>query len=102
MKITELHSRFAARVQDIDLSAELAPAIVTELSAALDRHSVLVFPQQDLTPADQVRFSAYFGPLEQAITRIPKRAATMTSGIVDIPTTSAPIRRNIRYSALVS
>ncbi|MFT5173702.1 MAG: alpha-ketoglutarate-dependent 2,4-dichlorophenoxyacetate dioxygenase [Gammaproteobacteria bacterium] len=70
MKITALHSRFAARVQGIDLSTELAPRAVSAVLAALDQHSVLVFPQQDLTPADQVRFSSYFGPLEQAITRM--------------------------------
>ena len=70
MNITELHPRFVACIQGIDLSTELAPDAVAELSAALDRHSVLVFPQQDLTPAQQVRFSAYFGPLEQAITRM--------------------------------
>lgn len=70
MKITPLHSHFAACVQDIDCSAQLASAAVSEVLAALDQHSVLIFPQQDLTPADQVRFSSYFGPLEQAITRM--------------------------------
>jgi alpha-ketoglutarate-dependent 2,4-dichlorophenoxyacetate dioxygenase len=70
MKITELHSQFAARIEDIDLSVALTADTIGELSDALDRYSVLVFPQQDLTPEAQVRFSARFGPLEQAITRM--------------------------------
>ena len=70
MRITELHPRFAARIQDIDLAHELTSQEVAELSGALDRHSVLVFPRQELKPAQQVRFSSYFGPLEQAITRM--------------------------------
>lgn len=70
MKITELHSRFAACVEDIDLSVALTPNVINDLSDALDQHSVLVFPRQDLTPEAQVRFSSNFGPLEQAITRM--------------------------------
>ncbi|MFT5446306.1 MAG: alpha-ketoglutarate-dependent 2,4-dichlorophenoxyacetate dioxygenase [Gammaproteobacteria bacterium] len=70
MKITKLHSRFAACIQDIDLSVALTPDVISDLSDALDRHSVLVFPQQDLTPEAQVQFSSSFGPLEQAITRM--------------------------------
>jgi hypothetical protein len=40
--------------------------------------------------------------IEIPITRIPSCTATITSGTVDMPTTSAPIARSIRYSALVS
>src|SRR5260221_289116 len=39
---------------------------------------------------------------ENAMTRSPQCAATMTSGTVDMPTTSAPIIRKKRYSARVS
>ena len=37
-----------------------------------------------------------------ARTRIPMCRAAITSGTVDIPTTSAPMARSMRYSARVS
>src|SRR5580765_1648591 len=40
--------------------------------------------------------------IEIPSTFIPSCTATMTSGTVDIPTTSAPIARSMRYSARVS
>ena len=39
---------------------------------------------------------------DNANTRKPASAATITSGTVDIPTTSPPMRRKKRYSARVS
>jgi taurine dioxygenase len=35
------------------------------LEAALYDHLVLFFPRQDITPADQIRFGAWFGPFER-------------------------------------
>ena len=40
--------------------------------------------------------------IENPTTRIPQWTATITSGTVDMPTTSAPITRRKRYSARVS
>ena len=40
--------------------------------------------------------------IEMPMTRMPSCTATITSGTVDMPTTSAPIARSIRYSARVS
>ena len=45
---------------------------------------------------------ATFVITETATTSIPNRRAASTSGVVDIPTASAPRRRSIRYSARVS
>jgi alpha-ketoglutarate-dependent 2,4-dichlorophenoxyacetate dioxygenase len=63
-----LHPLFGARVHGVDLSAPLDAEPLAALRTAFDEHSVLLFPDQHLQAADQVRFSEAFGPLEAAIT----------------------------------
>jgi alpha-ketoglutarate-dependent 2,4-dichlorophenoxyacetate dioxygenase len=69
LTLTPLHPAFGARVLGVDLKAPLAADTFEALQEAFDEHSVLVFPDQHLDTDEQVRFSALFGPLEQAITR---------------------------------
>ncbi|MDE2576987.1 MAG: TauD/TfdA family dioxygenase [Rhodospirillales bacterium] len=57
---------FVGRVTGIDLTAPLDPADVAAVAAGMDRFAVLVFPDQRLTDAQHIAFSANFGPLEQA------------------------------------
>jgi alpha-ketoglutarate-dependent 2,4-dichlorophenoxyacetate dioxygenase len=57
---------FAAEVSGIDLTTPLAPEAVAAIAAGMDRFAVLVFHDQHLTDAQQIAFSANFGPLEQA------------------------------------
>ena len=59
-----LHSRFGARVTNIDLSHALDEEAFIEVRAAFARYSLLVFPDQPLTDDQQIAFSARFGPLE--------------------------------------
>jgi taurine dioxygenase len=66
-----------ADVFGVDLSGELAPSTVAAIRAALLKHKVLVFREQDLTDADQIRFSRYFGPVTPA--------HPITNGLVDQP-----------------
>jgi len=68
-RVEPLHPRFGARVLGLDLSQPLSDTAHTELLAAFDDHSVLLFPSQSLDSAAQVQFSQTFGPLERAITR---------------------------------
>ncbi len=57
---------FAGLVSGIDLAAPLAPPDVAAIAAGMDRFAVLVFRDQRITDAQQIAFSANFGPLEQA------------------------------------
>ena len=66
MHIEPLTGVIGATVTRVDLARELdGPAIddiIAELGAALDRHNVIVLPEQDLTPEHQVALSRRFGP----------------------------------------
>lgn len=62
--ITPLHPLFAARVTGLDLNDALDDSVFAAISDAFDRYSVLVFPQQKIDDATQIRFSERFGPLE--------------------------------------
>jgi len=72
-----------ADVFGVDLSRELAPATVAAIRAALLKHKVLVFREQDLTDAEQIRFSRYFAPVTPA--------HPITNGLVEQP----EIKQNI-------
>lgn len=54
-----------AEIAGIDLSQPLSDEIFAEIEAAFHEHIVLVFPEQDWTPAQQVAFTARFGPVEE-------------------------------------
>ncbi len=53
-----------ARIVGLDLAQPLSPTDRLALIAALGRHGVLCFPQQQLTPREQRDFAANFGTLE--------------------------------------
>ena len=62
--IAPLHPLFAARIGGLDLAQDLDDATFAAVRDAFERYSVLVFPGQAITDAQQVRFSEWFGPLE--------------------------------------
>ena len=72
-----------ARVLGLDLSQPLSADDRLTLIAALGRHGVLCFPQQQLTPRQQRDFSANFGTLE-----INVAAAYQEDGIPEMMTLS--------------
>ncbi|MBT5228070.1 MAG: hypothetical protein HOM12_09620 [Proteobacteria bacterium] len=53
-----------AVVEGLDIS-KLNSAQVAAIRPLLDEYSVLVFPDQELTPEEQIAFTAHFGPVEQ-------------------------------------
>jgi alpha-ketoglutarate-dependent taurine dioxygenase len=55
-----------AEVSGVDLSRELDRTTVGSIRQALLKHKVLVFHDQDLTDAEQIRFSRYFGQVTPA------------------------------------
>ncbi|MGE0044719.1 MAG: TauD/TfdA dioxygenase family protein, partial [Hyphomonadaceae bacterium] len=53
-----------AEISGVDLREELSPAQVAAIRAALLKHKVIVFRDQDISHADHVRFGRYLGELE--------------------------------------
>ena len=53
-----------ALVEGIDLGEDLDDETFARIEAAYDRHNVLVFRDQRLTPEQHIAFSRRFGPLE--------------------------------------
>ncbi|HTQ78067.1 MAG TPA: TauD/TfdA family dioxygenase [Burkholderiales bacterium] len=64
LRITPLHPHLGARAEGVDLRQPLSPALARQIEAAMDRHAVLVFPDQDLTDRQQVDFGTAFAPIE--------------------------------------
>lgn len=67
MIVVPVTDEFAAEIGDIDLSKPLSDADRTEITAAFDRYSVLVFPDQHLSTDQHLDFARQFGPLETTI-----------------------------------
>ncbi len=59
-----LAGTLGGEVEDVDLSGQLDAERVQRIKAAFQEHLVLVFPAQDITPAQQVTFTRLFGPVE--------------------------------------
>jgi alpha-ketoglutarate-dependent sulfate ester dioxygenase len=55
-----------AEVSGVDLRGELDPTTVAAIRAALLKHKVLVFRDQPIDDAQQIRFSRYFGRVTPA------------------------------------
>jgi alpha-ketoglutarate-dependent 2,4-dichlorophenoxyacetate dioxygenase len=65
--VERIHPRFGARITGVDLRAPVDDVTFKTLFEAFNELSVLVFPGQHLTDAQQIAFSRRFGPLEQTI-----------------------------------
>jgi alpha-ketoglutarate-dependent 2,4-dichlorophenoxyacetate dioxygenase len=64
MEIRSITDSFAAEIGDVDLSKPLSTADEQTIKQAFWKYSVLVFPDQDLTPQQHINFSKLFGPIE--------------------------------------
>jgi alpha-ketoglutarate-dependent 2,4-dichlorophenoxyacetate dioxygenase len=64
LEIRPVTETFAAEVGDIDLSKKLSAEDEAAVKQAFWKYSVLVFPDQDLTPQQHINFSKLFGPIE--------------------------------------
>ncbi|MGJ3259515.1 MAG: TauD/TfdA dioxygenase family protein [Rhodospirillales bacterium] len=64
IKVTPLHSTFAARAEGADLTRSVDDATAAKLHDAIDTHGVLVFPGDKLTEDQQIEFASLFGPLD--------------------------------------
>lgn len=64
MQISPLWPDFAPRITGIGTVGDMSDAAFTVLRAALDRHGVLVLPDQPMDDAGQIAFSDRWGPME--------------------------------------
>jgi alpha-ketoglutarate-dependent 2,4-dichlorophenoxyacetate dioxygenase len=69
ISIERIHPRFGARITGVDLRS-VDDATFKDIVDAFNEHSVLVFPRQPLSDAEQIAFSQRFGGLEETITSI--------------------------------
>jgi alpha-ketoglutarate-dependent 2,4-dichlorophenoxyacetate dioxygenase len=67
LHLRPLHPLFAAEVTGVDLRTPIDDATLAGIVTALDRYAVLVLPEQALSDAQQMDFSARLGPLETTI-----------------------------------
>ena len=63
---------FAAEIGDVDLKKTISKTVFAEIENAFNKYSVLVFPGQDISGDQQLRFSNKFGPLETTIQKFRK------------------------------
>lgn len=63
-RLSRLPAPLGAEVLDVDLAAPLGDQAFARIAAAFNEHSLLLFRDQQLTPAQQVAFSRRFGELE--------------------------------------
>ena len=64
LSISPASGALGAVIEGLDIS-KLNSAQVAAIRPLLDEYSVLVFPDQKLTPEEQIAFTAHFGPVEQ-------------------------------------
>jgi taurine dioxygenase len=67
LTITRLGKHLGARITGVDLSQPLDDDTFARISKAFFDNEVVVFPQQRLTPEQQVAFTRRFGVLEQHV-----------------------------------
>ena len=64
LTVTPAGPVLGAEISGVDLRQPLAPEVVAAIRAALLRHKVVFFRDQDISYEDHVRFGRYFGDLE--------------------------------------
>src|SRR5271166_5821710 len=65
LSIRPLQPLFAGEVTGIDCRRPLDRDTVAAVEQAMDEYAVLVFPEQDLSDAEQIAFTCHFGELER-------------------------------------
>jgi taurine dioxygenase len=63
LKIRRTAGALGAEIGGVDLSRELSDGAIAAIRQALNEHQVIFFRDQQLTPDQQARFGARFGPL---------------------------------------
>ena len=66
MEFEPLHDQFGARVLGADLADPLSPDLIQALHDAIDEHSVLLFPNQDMSDEAQLSLTEALGEIEES------------------------------------
>lgn len=64
IEVKPVGAALGARVTGVDLAGDLDERTLAAIRTAFLEHLVLVFPDQDLTPEGQLKFTRRFGPVE--------------------------------------
>jgi alpha-ketoglutarate-dependent 2,4-dichlorophenoxyacetate dioxygenase len=78
--VSPVTADFAAEVLDVDLAQPVPDADFTAIANAFWKYSVLIFPDQDITQAQQLAFAERFGPVEKERTLDPKATPSRFDG----------------------
>ena len=62
--ITQLHPKFAARIEGINIAGHVSETDFTDVRTAFEKYSVIVIHDQDIDDEQQMEFSKRFGDLE--------------------------------------
>jgi len=71
---------FAAEIGDVDLTKPVPDEDFAAIRQAFWTYAVLIFPQQDITPEQQLDFAGRFGPIENERTLDPKATPSRFPG----------------------
>ncbi len=71
LDVRQIGGRIGAEVRGVDLSVDLDTGTVAEIGSALLTHKALVFRDQHLDDAAQLRFAGHFGELTTAHPTVP-------------------------------
>ncbi|NYT24385.1 TauD/TfdA family dioxygenase [Alcaligenaceae bacterium] len=69
IELRPLADLIGAEILNIDLSEALSPGAAKELEGCFNKHSVLLFRDQDITEQNHIDFSRHFGDLEIHVLR---------------------------------
>lgn len=69
-----LHKHFAAEVRNFDMRQPIDPATAQMFERAIDRYAILIFPAQLVDDAQQLAFTANFGPPDIGRKKVVKSA----------------------------
>jgi alpha-ketoglutarate-dependent 2,4-dichlorophenoxyacetate dioxygenase len=83
-RVRPLHPLFCAEISGIDVGRPLDAAAVRAISDAIDRHAVLVLPDQDLGDERQLAFAGNFGEIEAPRSARPGTRRRLRPEISDI------------------
>lgn len=72
---------FIAEIGDVDLTRRLSGKDIEDIKQAFWKYAVLVFPEQKLTPQQQLDFAMHFGPIERSRTLDPNATPMRFDGV---------------------
>ncbi len=84
-QVWPITENFAAEIGDVDLAKPLSDADWAIIEAAYVSHSVLVFPDQQLSHGEHAAFAKRFGPIDMSM------VSDMTDAPIRIPTEIADV-----------